>query len=40
MSECVMLIFSAKIPVGKRYYFNWPKVRLSAPFHRPSSTDD
>ena len=40
MSECVMLIALAKIPAGERCDFSWLLIRLSAPPHHPSSTDD
>ena len=30
MSECLMLIASAKIPAGKRCDFSWPKIGLLA----------
>ena len=33
MSECVILIASAKIPAGKRCNFSWPKIRLSVLSH-------
>ena len=36
MSECVILIAPAKIPVGIRFDFSWPYVRLSATPHQPS----
>ena len=29
MSECVMLIASAKIPAGKRCDLGWPQIGLS-----------
>ena len=40
MSECVILIASAKIPVGKRCDFSWPYIKLSATPHHPSPIDD
>ena len=40
MSECVILIAPAKIPVGKRYDFSWPYITLSATPHHLSPTDD
>ena len=27
-------------PAGKRYDFSWPKIRLTASPHRPSSSED
>ena len=40
MSECAMLIASAKISDGNRCDFSWSQVRLSVPPHHPSPTDD
>ena len=36
MSECVILIVSAKITVGKKCHFSWPYIRLFATPHHPS----
>ena len=36
----VMLIASAEILAGKRYDFNWPWIKLSAPPHHPSPTNN
>ena len=40
MAECVILIASAKIPVGKRCDFTWPYIRLFAKSHHPSTKDN
>ena len=40
MSECVILIASAKIPVGKRCDFSWLYIKLSATPHHPSTIDN
>ena len=40
MSECVMLIASAKIPALNFFDFSWPQISLSAPPQHPSFTDD
>ena len=40
MSECVILIASAKVPIGKRCDFSWSYIRLSATPHHFSPTDN
>ena len=40
ISECVILIASARIPDGKKCDFSLPYIRLFATPHHPSPTDD